>query len=123
MLSPPKMSLHSRWKFPRRTREEGLWADTWVLRSSRESQPAQGRRGRPYHSLLQLLCSPVLEDGQPVMKGDDHKGRQGHRLVIAYQAPLVSAGREAISQEGRRQESAHRHPWAPPPAAPACPCG
>lgn len=61
-----------------------------------EGQP----RRYPYHSLLQLRCTLILEDGQPMVKGDDHKGSQGHGLVISYQAPLVGARRKDVSQEG-----------------------
>lgn len=46
----------------------------------------------PYHSVLQLLGTPILEDGQPVVKSNDHEGSEGHILIVSHQAPLV--GRE-----------------------------
>lgn len=49
----------------------------------------QGRRRLPYHPLLQLLGTLVLEDGQPVVKSNDHEGSERHGLISPYQAPLV----------------------------------
>lgn len=69
--------------------------------------PGQGRPGRkdrpplPYHSVLQLLRVLILEDGQPVVQGNDHKGGQRHRLVGPHQAPLVRRERGCQAQAVR----------------------
>lgn len=65
--------------------------------------PGQGWPGRkdrarlPYHSVLQLLRMPLPEDVQPVVKGNDHKGGQCHRLIGPHQAPLVRREKERLS--------------------------
>lgn len=64
----------------------------------------KGSRPLPYHSLLQLLVTAVLEDGQPVVKGDNHEGGERHSLVIPYQAPLVRRDRDRqAGGEGPKQ--------------------
>lgn len=65
--------------------------------------PGQGWPGRknrarlPYHSVLQLLRIVILEDVQPMVKGNDHKGGQCHCLVRPHQAPLVRREKERLS--------------------------
>lgn len=70
--------------------------DTWVPEEKgRELGNRKGQTPRcSYHFLLQLLCIVVLEDGQPMLKGDDHKGRECYSLIISHQAPLVEGGRK-----------------------------
>lgn len=59
----------------------------------------------PYHSVLQLLGTPVLEDCQPVVKGNDHKGGEGHILILPHQATLVRRERGCQARVVRDPDS------------------
>lgn len=101
--------------------------DTWAPeKKGGELGKSKGQTPRcPYHFLLQLLCSVVLEDDQPMLKGDDHKGRKCYSLIISYQAPLVKWGRkEDVNQkQGRAGRSSHVGSSVQPPSPePAWPC-
>lgn len=59
----------------------------------------------PYHSVLQLLGTPVWEDGQSMVKGNDHKGGEGHILIMTHQAPLVRRERGCQARVVRDADS------------------
>lgn len=104
--------------------EEGQ--ESWTLgflgRKGESWGPGKGKHS--YHFLLQLLCNVILEDSQPMLKGDDHKGCERHSLIISHQAPLVEGDGEKMSARSREEQGGAGTALPPlsPNPKPACPC-